>query len=503
MLLLAKLALAGGYSADVELLRPTFSPGSVPGADSLDMTRAGALRLGLLYQYEADPVVLYQFGDQIGAAVANRSSFHLGASLDISRRFSVRAVFPMAFEWASEVPRLSEQGFGIGDLQAGVRVRALSTKTLDFGGHADLFLPTGQQDAWRGEESPRLNVGALASLDFGRIDVLTDTAVMIRGTTETDYDMDVGPELTENAAVRLGVWEDKLAVHVGIIARNSFADFGVAGFVVEGLSGLQITPVKGFQFDVGVGKGMTAGYGTTNFRGMLGVTWWNVPKPPPPEPEPVVVEKPAEIVPDEVIITPVETEPEPWKEAELARVVKDEIVIRDPIQFEFNTDHILPVSQPTMKSIAEILRVHPEILQLVIEGHASEEGSFQYNYDLANRRANAIFRALIEAGVHPDRLSYRSMGEVKPVELGEDEIVLAKSRRVVFSITRRLRPGETMPEYSKQIKIPWNGETVDVPAPGPLPPEYLPKDDRPKPPKADDDKIDPNLFKEEDEEEEK
>lgn len=485
-------AWASGYSTDIELLRPAFSAGGVPTADSLDMGRAGSLRAGVLYQYEADPLVLYQFQQEVGAAVANRSAFHLGLSLDVSRRISVRLVVPMAFEWASDVPRLSEQGFGFMDAQLGGRVKALSAGPLDLGARLDLFVPTGQPDAWRGEELPRASLGALACLDFGRLDLLTDTAIMLRGVTDTGYDYVSGPELTENAALRVDIWDDRLAFHAGAVFRGGLAQLGAGEFVVEGVSGLQVTPVKGWMVDVAAGKGLTAGYGTTDFRGILGLTWYSVRKRAP-EPEPVVAPKPVEIVPEQVVVKEVE---KPWQQTELARVVKDEIVIREPIQFEYDTDRILPVSMPTLAYVAELMRQHPEILQLVIEGHASEEGSFQYNYNLANTRANAIFRALIEVGVHPDRLSYRSMGEVKPVDLGLSEESLARNRRVVFAITRRLKPGEKLPDYLSPFKIPWTGEVRDLPPQAPLPAEYR-KPERPAP--ADPEKLDPTLFEEDEE----
>lgn len=488
------LAHAGGYSVDVELLRPSFSAGAVPTVDSLQMSRAGTFRVGLLYQYENDPVELYSFERDEGAPVANRSSFHLGASVDLSRRVSLRMILPMSFEWASDVPRLSEQGFGLQDLQAGIRVKALSRGALALGGHLDVFLPTGEQDAWRGEASPRANLGGLLDLNFGRIDVLSDTALMVRGTTETDYDFSLGPELTENAALKLAVWKDRVDLHGGAVARLSLVDVNASSVVIEAVSGLQVHPLPGLDVDLAAGKGLTAGYGTTDIRAMLGATWHRVPPPRPPPPAPVV-EKPVEVVPEQVVVPPEPPKPA-WQETELARVEQDQIVIRDPIQFEYNTDKILPVSMPTLQYVAKLMTDHPEILQLVIEGHASEEGSFQYNYDLANRRANAIFRALIESGVHPDRLSYRSMGEVKPVTEGTDEVSLAKNRRVIFSITRRLRIGETLPEYTTSIKLPWNGNTVTIPPPGPLPPEYTAPPPKPKP--ADPDHLDPDQFKEDD-----
>ena len=104
---------------------------------------------------------------------------------------------------------------------------------------------------------------------------------------------------------------------------------------------------------------------------------------------------------------------------------------------------------------------------LLIEGHASEEGSFAYNYDLSIRRAKAIFEQLIVLGVHPERMSYRGMGEVVPVAMGSDEASLEKNRRVEFEIIKQYDPNETRPSrrppvLKPDIRLPWNGEDKAV-----------------------------------------
>ena len=110
------------------------------------------------------------------------------------------------------------------------------------------------------------------------------------------------------------------------------------------------------------------------------------------------------------------------------------IVIRDPIQFELGTAVILTESLPTLQAVADILVEHAEIGHLIIEGHASEEGTFEFNYDLSNLRARSMFKALIRAGVHPKRMSFRGMGEVEPVKLGSEEDELSVNRRVEFHV---------------------------------------------------------------------
>ena len=151
-----------------------------------------------------------------------------------------------------------------------------------------------------------------------------------------------------------------------------------------------------------------------------------------------------------------------WEEKQLARITGKQIEIRDPIQFDFDTANILPESFPTFDAIAALLNENPQIISIVIEGHASEEGTYEYNFDLSNRRAGAVFQALIKAGVHPSRLAYRGMGEVVPVAGGTDETSLAANRRVEFHIVRQLQPDEALPGYEQQILLPWSGEPIEI-----------------------------------------
>ena len=178
------------------------------------------------------------------------------------------------------------------------------------------------------------------------------------------------------------------------------------------------------------------------------------PLPPPPENFVIEIEEP-------VVPVLVEEEPE-WEPEELAKVEADQIIIRDNIQFELGTANILPESKPTLVAIAKLVNTDVQLGHIVIEGHASEEGTDAYNYDLSNLRARSIYRALVEVGVHPDRLSHRGYGEALPkvtIKEGEDESLLAENRRVEFHIVRQ-DPPETKLDLRKIIKQPWDGQPL-------------------------------------------
>lgn len=493
-------ALAAGLSTDIELVRPVFSEGALPGIDGPTMDRPGTVRVGSLVQYERDPLLLYREDTEIGAVVHNRVMAHLGVSVDLSERLSARLVVPVGGQWGSEIGRLGADTSGFGDLGIGGRFLLMDKGWLATAVRADVLFPFGTSSAFMGEEGMRGVAGVLAEGRLGVVRGLADVSITGRGVVSSGDDFDLGSELNLTGGAMVDVWPRRMSLGVGAVHRAGLAHLweGGAENPVELLAGAQVRPTSNWQVDVGVGRGVAAGYGTTQFRGFGGVTWTH--RRPPQVPrvasaEPVRHEDPPEI--DEVDLEP-PPDPPVWKPQELARVEEKEIVIRDPIQFELGTDRILPASLPTLKAVADLMTDNPEIAHLVVEGHASDEGDFLYNYDLSVRRALAIFRELVAAGVHPGRVSCRGMGEVQPVAAGSDETALAANRRVVFSIAQRLHVGDKAPELPKDVRLPWSGDprTFALPAAPAPPPEATP----PTPPPPGD-TTDPTQFNREEDDE--
>lgn len=465
-------ARATGTSADTELVRPTLSAGGPPGIDTPWIERAGTLRVGAILQYERDPLVLYEYGDEAGTVVSHRQALHLGAALDLGGGTSARIVLPAAVQWGSEVPALAGDGALLGDLRVGLRVVPPLRGVARAGLRADLGLPTGSREAWMGEETPRLAAGLLAGLAFSSVDAALDVGVEARTARDTGMDLAVGTELTGGLGLRAHVWPETAALTAGLVARTGVTDLvgGAGEQPMELLTGVQLWPSQGLQLDLDLGKGLTPGYGTTELRVLGGLTWIRRPDPPPPPALPSVQLTALEDAPEAEEAPEPPPPATPWAEGQLARVEEERIVIRDPIQFAYATDRILPESQPTLAYVADLLAREWSIGHLVVEGHASDEGSFEYNYQLSISRARAVWEALVAEGVHPDRLSWRGMGEVAPALEGADEASLAANRRVVLRIVWRRRPGDEPPPPGGAGLLPWSGAPVQVQAPPPPPP---------------------------------
>lgn len=67
----------------------------------------------------------------------------------------------------------------------------------------------------------------------------------------------------------------------------------------------------------------------------------------------------------------------------------------------------------------------------IIEGHADEQGTREYNLALGARRAAAVQNFLISQGVAADRLRTISYGKERPIEACSDESCYSKNRRAV------------------------------------------------------------------------
>lgn len=74
----------------------------------------------------------------------------------------------------------------------------------------------------------------------------------------------------------------------------------------------------------------------------------------------------------------------------------------------------------------------------VIEGHADEQGTREYNLALGARRANAVREYLVSRGVAENRLKVVSYGKERPIEICSNEACYMKNRRAVTVLSSGL-----------------------------------------------------------------
>lgn len=103
--------------------------------------------------------------------------------------------------------------------------------------------------------------------------------------------------------------------------------------------------------------------------------------------------------------------------------------IQRVVYFDFDRDDIRQEFQPMIERRARALLVAGG-RRLVLEGHADERGSREYNLSLGQRRAEAVQRALVLLGVREAQLVAISFGDTRPAVEGSSEVAWSQNRRV-------------------------------------------------------------------------
>ncbi|HTJ85381.1 MAG TPA: thrombospondin type 3 repeat-containing protein, partial [Polyangiaceae bacterium] len=85
-------------------------------------------------------------------------------------------------------------------------------------------------------------------------------------------------------------------------------------------------------------------------------------------------------------------DPDPSKKGcpKLVRVTDKEIIILEQVQFDTGKATIKKASDPLLDSVANVLKEHPEILKLEVQGHTDNKGAKQLNAKLSDDRAKSV-----------------------------------------------------------------------------------------------------------------
>ena len=99
--------------------------------------------------------------------------------------------------------------------------------------------------------------------------------------------------------------------------------------------------------------------------------------------------------------------------------------------FVVNSAVVTDESSAKLKILTDLLGTYTKV-NVVIEGHASSDGSTAYNQILSEKRANSVKEALMAMGVDASRLETIGYGETKPTEDNSTAAGRTANRRVQF-----------------------------------------------------------------------
>ncbi|MEM7072319.1 MAG: peptidoglycan-associated lipoprotein Pal [Pseudomonadota bacterium] len=107
--------------------------------------------------------------------------------------------------------------------------------------------------------------------------------------------------------------------------------------------------------------------------------------------------------------------------------------VGDRVYFGFDQSSLNDDARKTLNGQIAWLQMHQGI-SVLVEGHADERGTREYNLALGERRADAVRDYMVAKGIASDRVTIISYGKERPVALGHNEDAWRLNRRSVTRI---------------------------------------------------------------------
>ncbi|WP_198669771.1 peptidoglycan-associated lipoprotein Pal [Pelagibacterium sediminicola] len=110
------------------------------------------------------------------------------------------------------------------------------------------------------------------------------------------------------------------------------------------------------------------------------------------------------------------------------------VSVGDRVFFETDSSILTADAQATLDKQSQWLAQYPQY-RIVIEGHADERGTREYNIALGARRGSAVVNYLVSRGIPANRISSVSYGKERPVAICNDISCWSQNRRAVTVLT--------------------------------------------------------------------
>ena len=102
---------------------------------------------------------------------------------------------------------------------------------------------------------------------------------------------------------------------------------------------------------------------------------------------------------------------------------------------DFDSYALQKTSYPELRRLAMILKNNSSF-RIVIEGYTDNTGKKAYNLQLSENRAKAVANYLISLGIPKQRVSYKGLGDQRPIADNFNEAGRSKNRRVEFRLEK-------------------------------------------------------------------
>jgi cysteine-rich repeat protein len=507
-------ARTDGFRVDRFELAPSVEDGLVVQDPRVLGHMVWSVSAGLGYTNTLLRVVPKLSSDTGVDVVGTRLSAYLDFAMGLGKRFEVDVALPFALAQSTGTGTaagimLKRPGTtALGDARLGGSVLLYGTsETPNLGLAAGVAIPIGSESSFTSDGKLGGEAMATAALPGRGYRVMVNAGVRLR--PKHDYvSTDQGTELVGRAGLFVPIRQrvtTSLEFDLSTRASGSEA-FRAIGSPILAILGGRYQFDGGIRAGAGIGAGLTAAPGSPAVRVVFVVGY----SPEPVRPRrltPTVADRDGDGIPDNLDKCPdkpedfngVEDEdgcpdaydrdkdrvtdtPPPYQ----PETLEDVVTMPAPIEFKFDTAIMLPGAEVYLHRVLEILKKHPDVLKIEVQGHTSSEGGPEYNMRLSNARARAVYDWLVEHGIAADRLVPRGYGLTQPLFPNDSEPNRQRNRRVQFRLLQTVpgsnplgtptqpaptQPAPTQPAPAQPAPTQPAPPAPAPPAPAPSPPE--------------------------------
>ena len=270
-------------------------------AESLDLRGNMRPALGVVGEWAYKPLVLYDAnGDEAASIIEHQIFVHVGASLILFERLRLGANLPLAVYQQGESGGTANASFDssdattVGDARLGADVRIVGEyrDPASLAAGVQVYLPTGDQDAFAGDGEVRVHPRVMLAGDIGALAYAARVGFMYRANDEPLGGVPKGSEFTFAAAIGARAVDDKLIIGPEVYGSTVVSDTDAIfddrrQTPLEVLAGAHYRFLPDWRAGVGAGPGLTRGYGSPQLRVVASLEWFpEIEKeaaPPPPD----------------------------------------------------------------------------------------------------------------------------------------------------------------------------------------------------------------------------
>lgn len=120
------------------------------------------------------------------------------------------------------------------------------------------------------------------------------------------------------------------------------------------------------------------------------------------------------------------------------RVTETEITLLSQVKFRGgDPPPVDAASEPLLTEVRDVLREHPELVKIEVQGHTDNTGDAKYNQKVSAARAEAVRKWLVDHGIPADRLVARGYGPSKPIADNKTADGRVKNKRIAFAVLEK------------------------------------------------------------------